>query len=88
MVLAERQRQDAKWGVGFHGRSDAFWLAILGEEFGEVANAILERDEANIETELVQCAAVVFSWLQFRTATAEQYAVSIERGEQGVKDAT
>jgi NTP pyrophosphatase (non-canonical NTP hydrolase) len=56
-VVAERARQDAKWGA----RADhslAFWLAILLEEVGECARAVLERDHANLARELVQVAAV------------------------------
>lgn len=66
-VKAERVRQDEKWGRDFEGRHDAFWLTILGEEFGEVARAILEKEEDHTVDELVQVAAVVFSWLEFRT---------------------
>lgn len=39
-VLAERQRQDAKWGIQDHEPS--VWLSILGEEFGELSQAINE----------------------------------------------
>ena len=41
MVLSERIRQDEKWGCQHHTRGD--WLAILVEEVGEVAQAILEN---------------------------------------------
>lgn len=34
-VLAERERQDAKWGVQDH--APHFWAAILAEECGEFA---------------------------------------------------
>ncbi len=82
-VKAERDRQDAKFGRAFYGRSDAFWLAILAEEFGEVARAILEtttaveladrkRQEEHTAEELIQVAAVCFSWLEFRTPAADQ----------------
>lgn len=39
-------------------------LAILAEEFGEVARAICEGDLANMREELVQVAAVALSWVQ------------------------
>jgi NTP pyrophosphatase (non-canonical NTP hydrolase) len=81
-VHAERQRQDAKWGRDFPGRSDSFWLTILAEEFGEVANAILEHEENHTVEELIQVAAVVFSWLEFRTPSDEQWPDSGERGER------
>lgn len=74
-VKAERRRQDGKWGTRFAGRADCFWLTILAEEFGEVANAILDGPEDNISTELIQVAAVCFSWLEHRTLLAEQRAM-------------
>ena len=64
MVAQERWRQDKKWGQQEH---DAFiWLAILGEEFGELQKAVLEvafpdyylRLLKQPETELIQVAAV------------------------------
>jgi len=39
-VMAERARQDAKWGVQNH--DDAAWLMILAEEVGEAAEHVLE----------------------------------------------
>jgi NTP pyrophosphatase (non-canonical NTP hydrolase) len=43
--------------------------AVLGEEFGEVANAMLEAsfgkaDAENIRRELIQVAAVAVAWLE------------------------
>ena len=55
-VLTERHRQDKKWGVQVH--DPVSWLVILGEEFGEVAKAICEKDEREYRKELVQVAAV------------------------------
>jgi hypothetical protein len=43
-VLQERLRQEAKWGAQSHAPER--WLAILTEEVGEVARAILEGDGA------------------------------------------
>lgn len=40
-VAVERDAQDKKWGKQDHGNS--YWLAILGEEFGEVAREICEQ---------------------------------------------
>lgn len=41
------------------------WLAVLAEEFGEVANAIIEHDkgDAELRAELVQVAAVALAWV-------------------------
>lgn len=44
-VGAERLRQDAKWGPQNH--APLFWLAILGEEFGEVSKEVVEAASAN-----------------------------------------
>lgn len=79
-ISGERNNQDAKWGTNFVGRSDSFWLSILSEEVGEVAHAILEEDEDNLLEELVQCAAVLSSWLEHRTPLMEQTARFVERG--------
>jgi hypothetical protein len=39
-VRLERLRQDDKWGEQNH--SNEWWLAILGEEYGELSQAVLE----------------------------------------------
>lgn len=76
LVAAERGKQDAKWGEQNH--SPLFWLAILGEEFGEVSKATVERESAlsrgkeltvtihtdNMRDELVQVAAVAVAMLE------------------------
>lgn len=48
-VLAERQRQDKKWGEQNH--PPQFWTGILGEEFGELCQAINETVFDNGEEE-------------------------------------
>lgn len=69
LVRGERTRQDAKWGVQDH---DPYrWHAILSEEIGETAKAILENEFSNsyahnadhIAVELIQSAAVIFATL-------------------------
>lgn len=67
-VLKERERQDAKWGEQNHG--PLLWLAILGEEFGEVSKAALEAvvmgdpTFKNYREELIQLAAVAVSMIE------------------------
>lgn len=66
-VSQERDRQNEKWGEQNH--ADPIWMAIHGEEFGEINKAILESmfsgaDPANIETELIQLAATCVSHLE------------------------
>ncbi len=66
-VLNERKRQDEKWGIQNH--SMEWWLAILGEEYGELAKAILDvrfenGDPAHVRTECVQVCAVALSIIE------------------------
>jgi len=55
-IVTERARQDDKWGEQHH--TDFVWHAILAEEVGEVAEAILEGRQADVRRELIQVAAV------------------------------
>jgi NTP pyrophosphatase (non-canonical NTP hydrolase) len=66
-ILKERKAQDAKWGEQNH--DDKTWLAILVEEVGELAQAILHdefggRAAGTAREELVQVAAVAVQWLE------------------------
>lgn len=70
-VRSERKRQDEKWGPSMERPSPS--LAVLMEEVGEVANALLENDEDNLRVELVQVAAVALAMVE-----------AIDRGEPPV----
>lgn len=66
-VADERVRQDARWGEQNH--LDFVWTAILGEEVGEVNEAILEgtfgdAPMRHVRDELVQVAAVAVAWIE------------------------
>ncbi|MGM1047626.1 MAG: MazG-like family protein [Bacillota bacterium] len=73
-VYDERQRQDVKWGQQDH--EPMAWMGILGEEFGELCQAVNETHfdngpEArkkggyeNMRTEAVQVAAVAISFIE------------------------
>ena len=73
-IKNERVAQDSKWGRDFPDRTDEYWLAILTEEVGEAAKDILDRsrmrlpvrrdDRTHLRVELIQCAAVIVSWLE------------------------
>lgn len=68
-VLAERKRQDKKWGVQDH--MPLVWSAILTEECGEFAKECLtfrfgglkghERVMGRLRAEAIQCAAVALA---------------------------
>ncbi|MER1275508.1 MazG-like family protein [Bacillus velezensis] len=62
-VLIERTKQNEKWGIQRHSYGD--WLMILGEEFGEVCEAMQRNkawgkktDAVDLHKELIQLAAV------------------------------
>lgn len=71
-VIAERSRQEQKWGSsitdGTKGScanplmSNELRLAVLAEEFGEVAKAMLEGDD--VGREVTQVAAVALAWAE------------------------
>jgi NTP pyrophosphatase (non-canonical NTP hydrolase) len=61
-IRKERERQVAKWGSGqFRSVPDERVLAVLVEEVGELAKAILEM--SSIEEEIIHVAAVAAGWL-------------------------
>ncbi len=69
-VTSERYRQeDLKaggkfpWTLADAAPSSAEKLAVLAEEFGEVAKAVCEGDRENLREELVQVAACCVAWL-------------------------
>ena len=72
-IEAERARQSEKWG-GVHawGEGDCSSIrvrpevkaAVLAEECGEVARAVLDGDPAQLRAELVQVSAVCVAWLE------------------------
>lgn len=64
MISVEREYQLKKWGEQKH--SDERWLAILAEEVGEVAKAILENDDVELLKEMCQVGAVLESWVTSR----------------------
>lgn len=59
-VRKERTRQEVLWG----GRHNSLlkWSCILMEECGELAQAILDKDQDQVYEELVQVAAVAVAW--------------------------
>ena len=69
LIIAERIRQDKKWGFPQYN-TDAEWGIILAEEFGEVMKEINElhygrkQDKTEYKKELVHLAAVCVSMLE------------------------
>lgn len=63
LILEERLRQDKKWGAD-RDQNNFMWQVILTEEVGEAAESILKNDADNLQKELIQCAAVIYAWLE------------------------
>ena len=70
LIHEEMLEQDELWGVDRPLKSDRRFL-ILGEEVGEISRAILENDEDNMVSEIVQVGAVAANWL--KAFNVEQY---------------
>ncbi|MBA7500890.1 hypothetical protein ES704_03652 [subsurface metagenome] len=75
LIWNERVKQDATWGKQNHNNEK--WFTIIGEEVGEIANAINEYNPTgnkrkytkiacleNLEYELIQTAAVAIAWIE------------------------
>ena len=72
-IRKERSRQLDQWG-GPHqwgngdcsnpGLPDIVKTAVLAEECGEVARAVLDMNADSLRTELIQVAAVAVAWLE------------------------
>ena len=62
LIINERDRQDNKWGEQNHTAYK--WLAILGEEVGEVNKAVLEDNYSEVIEELIQIGAVAVAMIE------------------------
>lgn len=83
--MRERARQDEKWGAN-RFLDDLCWLAVLTEELGEVAKAILEQNTTSApnterDEELTQVAAVAIAWLDCINRRAAGVAGPCERSK-------
>lgn len=64
-VTIERAKQDERWGPVPRLLSDEYTLAILAEEFGEVARLVVSPEvTARLREELIQVAAVAVWWVE------------------------
>ena len=62
LVDAEYEKQDHRYDA-LH--CDHFWLGLIVEEVGEVAQAVNKGDKTPID-ELVQISALIESWVKMR----------------------
>ncbi len=75
-ILAERERQDEKWGPD-RTLHPLYWLAILTEEVGEAAKATIEPNpprsiDTEMRREVVQVAASAVAWLEAMDRAEEE----------------
>lgn len=63
LIQDELMHQNQKWGAN-RILPPQLWLAILGEEFGEVCKACLEHDAIGYKAELIDVAASAIAALQ------------------------
>lgn len=86
-IVSERAQQDEKWGQQNHALT--VWLAILTEEVGEVAEAILHarprvgKDRGydgipEVRAELVQVAAVALAALEYIDRDPEAASLALD----------
>jgi len=66
-VIEERVRQYKKWGWQKHANQT--WQTIALEEFGEIANAMLEGGK--VHKEIIQTAAVLVAWAEDQNLRGE-----------------
>ncbi len=63
-IQEERNSQDAKFGKQPRSLKPSLYLAVLMEELGEVARAVIEGDSQNYRHELIQLAAVAVAAIE------------------------
>jgi NTP pyrophosphatase (non-canonical NTP hydrolase) len=64
-VIAERARQDAEYGrPAKRGYTPEYWLAVLMEEVGEVAQDVQLGQRELMVAELIQVAAVAMAFAE------------------------
>lgn len=73
-IKTEVIRQRKKWGYQEHHPGD--WMLIFAEEYGEVARHRLEGDNDQYIAELIQCGAVLASWIE---AEANRLDIDLDR---------
>lgn len=90
-INAERELQHAKWGQQDH---DSYtWLAVLGEEYGELSQAILHdtfggKAAGTMRDELVHVAAVAVQWLECLDRNMTKVPTAPQRCAALIADAT
>lgn len=61
-IRERREKQDAKWGPSKYRPAPS--IAVLGEEFGEVCQAVLDGTQEELFDELLDVAAVAHAMVE------------------------
>jgi hypothetical protein len=61
-VINLKEKHKATW----RDKPEAYWLARLVEEIGELASALVGHHEHSPDYELRQIAAICMNWLEYR----------------------
>ena len=77
LVTQERKRQESKWGEQNHEAS--MWTMIFQEEFGEAIQAYLQGRIPDYRKELIECAAVLFAWIESEMRRYDEKPATSER---------
>jgi NTP pyrophosphatase (non-canonical NTP hydrolase) len=64
LIDNSRNIADQQWGANTIGLDNPLSAAILLEEAGEVARAVLEQDSESVLQELVDLAQVAVAWIE------------------------
>lgn len=75
-ILLERKNQDEKWGKDRIIDINGNLANILGEEYGEVCRAILNKDDENLQEELIQLGALCVATVE--QMLREEYTKKVE----------
>jgi hypothetical protein len=92
LIDSERVRQATKWSAPGHwgsgdcssgGITNIVKVAVLTEEVGEVARAVLDRKPGNLRDELIQVAAVAVAWLEGMPSLPSDESAPADTGAGG-----
>lgn len=65
IALVNHERNEQQKRFPDESNTPSMWYVILGEEFGEVGRAVLEKEgKLRLEQELTQVAAVAIAWIE------------------------
>lgn len=84
LIQIQRNAQDAKWGEQHD--SDEKWLATVVKRLGGLSKAVLEKNEVEFLTKIVEVGGLLQDWVAFRGFKVDFYKlIQLERDAQDKK---